>query len=576
MKKIYRVPVFILVISLLYGCNICKKNEHTKTEEIGPEGGRVITESGAVLAIPPGALVSSTEITITSYKDQAELPENQVIFGSFLGGLALSPEGLEFQSPVTITIPLNNTFTGQEEVKVFYYDTGDENNSYYPDNYSGWQQQVLPGLVSTDGKSVMFHAEHLSTYVIQMNFGEDTIDILGSSVETLGDNGLGVDFYAYQSYFESAVANIGDLHVHNMPEPFGYDCYQVVGLEYRLYHNLGALYEQPLETMKGEAGEIAFEFNYEGDRALNDAQLIYHLFITVHMNITPPSINLTSGVSSLQTGDQTPVTCALICGSEPMIDQEIYFSVNSLGTINPSDKLTDSNGDARIQFRAGDTEGVGDVMGEYVARDSDEIAIISDDVSIVIEEEEPPDDTEVPEIEIWSFQIISNYDSVNSDDEVSASKRTTIDGTFEVDFSSESYSGRTEFTGTATGTGTYAKLPFEWYGEIGPGGAYSGSCPGSYRSQTKAFSVEGIVWGDDREYVDINLTNLDPERIVSGTITCNTSVGQAEWDVSYYLLFEGYNGTSTRPFEEGVYIVTEEPSSNSIYSWELNKLSSSP
>ena len=46
-------------------------------------------------------------------------------------------------------------------------------------------------------------------------------------------------------------------------------------------------------------------------------------------------------------------------------------------------------------------------------------------VSILIEDDEPPD-TEVPDNELWSFQIVSNYDSINPDGELRASKRTTI------------------------------------------------------------------------------------------------------------------------------------------------------
>jgi hypothetical protein len=373
----------------------------TNTGAIGPEGGTITTDSGAIIVIPPGALDSTTTITITSYDTQSNLPANSGIMGNFIGGLVLSPDGLNLQIPATITIPLNDTITGGDEVKLFYYDEGDSNNSNYPANYSGWQQTDFTGTVSSNGQSVVAQIDHFSTYVIQMNFAGNTLDILGDMVETFGDNGLSVDFANYQTYFESNIAKIGDLHVYDLPGGFGYDCYKVVGIEYMLYHDMGIIYENPLSNFKGVKGEIAFFYNYEGDRFLLDGtQLIYHLFINVYIDRTPPNINLTAKNITVKPGEQTDVTARLTCGSEIMEDQDIYFSVNSLGSINPTQQKTNDNGDATITFTAGNEEGTATVTGEYSARDKDEIKIVSDSSNITIDD--------LPEI--WSGTITYDFD----------------------------------------------------------------------------------------------------------------------------------------------------------------------
>ena len=406
-KNIFTLLVSLIIIHLLLGCHNGDgvSSLNTNTGLIGTEGGTITTASGAVIDIPPGALDSNTTITITSHDTQSNLPEYIGVMGNFIGGLVLSPDGLNFQIPVTINIPLNEPITSGNEVKLFYYDEGDPYNSNYPAEYSGWQQTDFTGTVSSDGQSVVAQIDHFSTYVIQMNFGENTLDILGDMVETFGDNGLGVDFANYQTYFESAVAKLGDLHTYDLPGGFGYDCYKVVGIDYILYHDMGVIFENPLSNFKGTEGEIAFYYNYEGNMEVLEGgqlnQYIYHLFINVYKDRTPPDINLTAARTTVQKGGQTNVSGCLSCGADKMKNQDVYFSVNSFGSINPTQKTTDNNGDATIRFTAGNAEGTATVTGEYSAHNKDQIEVISDVVNITIEEE-----PEEPTIENWSFQIV--------------------------------------------------------------------------------------------------------------------------------------------------------------------------
>ena len=359
---------------------------------IGSDGGTITTGSGASIIIPPGALDSKTEITIRSLDTISDLPENTGIMGEFAGGLVLGPDRLQFKIPVTITIPTNSPLFNANEVKLFYLDNGDASNSNYPANYSGWQQTDCIGTSSMYGTIVTAEIDHFSTYVIQMNFGENTLDILGDMVETFGDNGLGVDFENYQTYFENTVANLEDFHVYDLPGGFGYDCYQVVGLEYILYHNLGVLFENPLYDFKGKKGEIAFYYNYEGDRSLvlngGEQEFIYHLFINVYIDRTPPNLELTPEFwNVIQVGDQTGISGCLTCGSSIMKNQEITFSVNGNGSIDPMQQKTDSYYGCAEVTLTGNAEGIARVAGEYSAHNKDQVQVIADILDVVVVEE---------------------------------------------------------------------------------------------------------------------------------------------------------------------------------------------
>lgn len=414
MKTINYVFVAAMIIILLItGSCTCDKAEtgtdddtsgtSTNTGVIGTAGGSITTDSGAVIDIPQGALDSEESITITSYERQSNLPESSGIIGNFSGGLTLSPDGLSLNKPVSVTIPLSDTLASGMEVKLFLYDDGDPQNSNYPEHYSGWQQTDFTGTVSPDGQSVVAQIDHFSTYVIQMNFGKDTLDVLGDMVDTMGENGLSVDFHNYQTYFESVIAKIGDMHTYDLPGGFGYDCYMVVGIRYILYHDMGVLFENPLHDFKGTEGEIAFNYNYEKDIFLvlgaAEKKLIYHLFIDVFIDRAPPCINVTAGSTKLQRKEKTTITCSLGCGSDKMKNQTVYFESSDLGTVQPTQQQTNDNGEAAVTFTAGDEEGTAVVTATYEARDKDQTVTITDTVNI-----------KIGELEEWAFTIIYKFD----------------------------------------------------------------------------------------------------------------------------------------------------------------------
>jgi uncharacterized protein (TIGR02145 family) len=321
---------FIFLAVIINSCNKdTDQIDHLNSNSglIGVDGGTITTASGASIIIPPGALSNSTEITIQSYEDQSTAQKYTVALGNIAGGVILGPDGLSFQESVTITIPLNKPLGPDvSEVKIFYKDNGDPSNSNYPTNYSGWKQTNFVGKVNADRQSVTAQIYHFSEFVVQLNFGGSTLDVIGEAAATLGDNGLGVDLESYTEYFESFVAGIGDVHSFDLPmnNSYGYDDstiydyrdFQVVGIRYELYHDFGSIFENPLIIFHGEPGGFSFFYNYEGDNTSIGKQIIYHLFINVYYRIKSDDIDIDIDVIEI---DVPTVTTSFLTDDEDKV-----------------------------------------------------------------------------------------------------------------------------------------------------------------------------------------------------------------------------------------------------------------
>jgi len=112
---------------------------NTNTGLIGTEGGTITTASGAVIVIPPGALAEETSISVNSHYSMASLPAPS----PFAGGARFGPDGLVFNSPVTITVPLASAQGPGTELALFAYD----------EQRGGWLLTEFTVVVNPDGLS---------------------------------------------------------------------------------------------------------------------------------------------------------------------------------------------------------------------------------------------------------------------------------------------------------------------------------------------------------------------------------------------------------------------------------------
>ncbi|MCK4244449.1 MAG: hypothetical protein KAX20_02350, partial [Candidatus Omnitrophica bacterium] len=136
---------------------------------IGPEGGTVLTSAGTKVEIPPGALSENIIISIDTLTEET-LPVPVPEGWELLGAANFQPDGLTFNVPVTITIPLNIILAPGTYVALFTFDP--ETNTYvHTRKY---------GIVDESWSFVSIEVDHFSTYGF---FKRDEVTIVGIVLE---------------------------------------------------------------------------------------------------------------------------------------------------------------------------------------------------------------------------------------------------------------------------------------------------------------------------------------------------------------------------------------------------------
>jgi hypothetical protein len=127
---------------------------------IGPSGGQVTGDSASV-AIPPGALATSTTITLTP--TEAAPPTSTVEVGT---PILFGPEGTQFATPVTVTLELSNLApTGKTANDVVIYTAPKDSTAY----------QALSTTV-VDASHVSAQTPHFSIFVATVASQQPDVD----------------------------------------------------------------------------------------------------------------------------------------------------------------------------------------------------------------------------------------------------------------------------------------------------------------------------------------------------------------------------------------------------------------
>jgi hypothetical protein len=133
-------PVFVRVLTTSMGSSgreMIQTSSTSVSMVVSAETGGTVSNGYFSLYFPPGALDEDTEITI----DMPRYPEAVVELG---------PHGIEFNKPVTLSLPYNVVDSSADSYRVVWYD---ENNGV-------WSEV---GGISTDG-TVNAYLEHFSQY----------------------------------------------------------------------------------------------------------------------------------------------------------------------------------------------------------------------------------------------------------------------------------------------------------------------------------------------------------------------------------------------------------------------------
>ena len=163
-RKIFSFLVMGLIFSLcIFGCGDDKGTGgdiESATGQIGPLGGSVDIAGKVSLLVPPGALDTTIDFSITVNHDPT--PMDGVI-GPVSECFTIEPSGTEFLYPVALTVSytMPQYIIGEESDIILYADHG-----------SGWEE--LPTTVNDQAKYVATYLETLSDFTC----GVDTSAIL--------------------------------------------------------------------------------------------------------------------------------------------------------------------------------------------------------------------------------------------------------------------------------------------------------------------------------------------------------------------------------------------------------------
>jgi len=139
---------------------------------------------------------------------------------------------------------------------------------------------------------------------------------------------------------------------------------------------LGFLHQEPSEIHHSACGEY---------------QLAYYWDVSVYLRCASPNINLEAIVNEIEPGEQTGIIACLMCGAEPMVNQEIAFSLGGPGHFDVAeDQFTSQGGCADIALTADDVGPI-TVFAEYEAclgQEPPYYPLVYDSVEINVEEQE--------------------------------------------------------------------------------------------------------------------------------------------------------------------------------------------
>jgi uncharacterized protein YjdB len=376
------------------------------TAWIGPSGGTITEPSGASVIIPPGALTEQKLISIKTRFGPSSLPAPTAPWFPALGGATLGPNGLVFQQPALLTLPLSQRLIPGSQYPLFVYD----------EELVGWRQTEFMAVVNSDGLSASAEVSHFSTLVFFFSQLESAglFGDFAAKVAAKAKNGI-TDF---TSEFMEVVARfqafkpIGSKKPEsfewelpppraeypkrpawwpNVPPPpppdlKPYNCWEVIGMDFMMIHDFPdwnwpaayfpagvavprganpptAPYDLPdpltfTPSGLGLVGEFARDvelvFSLEEDAFYKagsiETMVAYGFYVRIFLGCACPDILLTADRAEMYACERTNVRAGVTCGDEPMKDWTIGFDMapgSAAAVISSTEEVTDVNGDTR-------------------------------------------------------------------------------------------------------------------------------------------------------------------------------------------------------------------------------------
>lgn len=309
-------------------------DQYSTEASIGPEGGAIEDSNGARIEIPPGALDEQQTIKLTAVMNNDELPEGVAPLPCFRGALQLEPDGLSFDAPVTITVPVNTPMTPGDNFFLFYWN----------ETTQIWEQTSLVATVADDGMSFSAEVSHFSTYG-------------GGAVENLVYNhDLQAFIDDFTNWFQKEVP-LGKRKAKDN------ECFKVVGYDFDLEFDIngdndGEFWRVGKTSSYTDPPLLMVDYSYDVSNG-NSFSGYVRITVTIYYECTEPDFTMMSDRSVLSEGESTGVDASLSCAGTPLQGRSITFDIGSgPGEVNPGNTTTNSAGKASATFTAGDDDSV--------------------------------------------------------------------------------------------------------------------------------------------------------------------------------------------------------------------------
>jgi hypothetical protein len=310
-------------------------DDDAEVTSIGPAGGEVEDDEGAKVVIPSGALSDTYEISVFSYTDNESLPDGWAPIPEMCGAIELEPEGLTFNIPVTITVPVPEQLDAGSKFPLLYWN----------DDTQVWEQTDFVATVADDGMSYSADITHFSGYG-------------GGAIQNLIAGGSTEEFLnAFAAWFQNNVRKIGDKRERDN------ECFRVTGLDFDLSYEINGQKGQDFKRV-GETSDYAdapltmVDYTYD---VTNGHGFSGYVIITtiIYYDCTEPDFTISADKTALEEGESTSVEAAISCAGKPLIAKDVTFDIKSgPGEINPGNTTTNSGGKASSTFTAGNDNAV--------------------------------------------------------------------------------------------------------------------------------------------------------------------------------------------------------------------------
>lgn len=351
MKKLI---ILCLATLAFIACSSNGPQQPTAKAQLQPEGGVFNLSNGVSIVVPQGAVSSPTEVTVEYMENLDEsvgsLPSD------IQGRLKLTPEGLIFDKPLQVSMPLNQTVK-EDKIDIFYWS---------PDS-AKW---YLTDVGKREGDKVTFYVDHFSTYAAMTGGWSDFFGQLDAAVgDKTGETAISeavksVLKEVYDSQFDgyhfATRADMGGQAVSICAEAcgiFGFWAKEENGS----IRQGGGTYKQ--KSQHNIITSIGYSDAYASSHLGNSS-----VSRTIELYGEPCATELAGAAkeSKIEKGKTTEVTIRAHCGGDALANQLIQLSYSPELSCDVVSKKTDSNGEVKITVR-GVEEGKGIIYAKAVS-----------------------------------------------------------------------------------------------------------------------------------------------------------------------------------------------------------------